>query len=71
MVRFSVDCTASVVQVGVERLAAVDNSKEFSSDVWVPASTSARALLVKAKGLRSCVRVEPRPFNFRMVSSFG
>ena len=35
------------------------------------ASTSARALMAKAKGLRSCVRVEPRPFNFKMVSLFG
>ena len=35
------------------------------------ASTSARALLAKAKELRSCVRVEPRPFNFKMVSLFG
>lgn len=35
------------------------------------ASTSARALMAKAKGLRSCVRVELRPFNFKMVSLFG
>ena len=36
MVRFSVDCKASAVQVGVERPAAVDNSKEFSFYVCVP-----------------------------------
>ena len=36
MVSFSVDCKASAAQVGVERLAAVDNSKEFSFDVCAP-----------------------------------
>ena len=58
----SVDGKTSAVQVGVEFLVAVDNSKQFPLMFAYLDSTSVRALLAKATGLRSCLRAAPRPF---------